>query len=114
MRGSYAFVAWCFCTVQSALYYECEDKVSPFLLGAPRQHTQYVIMQSAGSPILSTYMHLPGLTQLNKNHASPCPDDGPQVDDEGFRAKYLSPPPNVSPLGSSTRVNVTPKGLQPA
>ena len=55
----------------------------------------------------SLYMHLPGLTRLSKNHASPCPDDGPQVDDEGFRYKYLSPPPTCLPY-DLPRVSMSP------
>ena len=99
--------------LQSTLYYACEGKVS-LLHSAGRQNIQHVPMQSASSPIPSICI---SPASPNKNHASPCPDDDTQVDDEAFRAKYLSPPPSVSPrhlspLLSSTRANVAPKGLQ--
>ncbi|KIM67128.1 hypothetical protein SCLCIDRAFT_108833 [Scleroderma citrinum Foug A] len=71
-------------------------------------------MQQAHSPIPFICISPASPKKTRTVFHSPLPDDDPEVDDSGFRAKHLTPPPNMSPrypppLRSSTYP--IPKGL---
>ncbi|KAI6132664.1 hypothetical protein EDD16DRAFT_1467971 [Pisolithus croceorrhizus] len=70
--------------------------------------------QPAGSPIPFICISPASPEKPQPAPYSPFPDGEPEVDDDGFRAKHLSPPPNISPRYPSPlrqSASLVPKGL---
>lgn len=72
------------------------------------------MLQPVGSPIPLICISPASPERPQSMPYSPFPDGEPEADDDGFRAKHLSPPPNVSPRYPSPlrrSASLVPKGL---
>lgn len=72
------------------------------------------MLQPAGSPIPLICISPASPEKPQPAPYSPFPDGEPEADDDGFRAKHLSPPPNISPRYRSPlrqSACLAPKGL---